>query len=132
MGAKSLLFLFISAILAMPGIRAYAQANVVENQKTYIYVDQKSGSDANAGTWQEPLKTIQAAVNKAKANNLKSIPTKILINPGIYREFVNIPASYQQTGSLIALEATQIGTAVIAGSDVFTNWSRDASNSAIL
>ncbi len=131
MGAKSLLFLFISAILAMPGIRADAQANVVENQKTYIYVDQKSGSDANVGTWQEPLKTIQAAVNKAKANNLKSIPTKILINPGIYREFVNIPASYQQTAALIALEAVQVGTAVIAGSDVFTNWSRDAGNSAI-
>ena len=131
MGAKSLLFLLISAILAMPGVRAFAQANVVENPKTYIYVDQKTGSDANVGTSQEPLKTIQAAVNKAKANNQKSIPTKILINPGIYREFVNIPASYQQTGSLIALEAAQVGTAVIAGSDVFSNWSRNASNPAI-
>jgi hypothetical protein len=131
MVVKSLLFLAFSTFLAMPGIRAYAQAHVTENQQAYIYVDQKKGADANSGTWQEPLRTIQAAVEKAKANNLKSIGTKVLINPGIYREFVNIQASYKQTAATIILEAAQTGTAVIAASDVMTNWSRDAGNSAV-
>ena len=131
MRAKSLLFPLTSVVLAMPGLRAFAQAHVVENQKTYIYVDEKTGSDANTGTSSQPLKTIQAAVVKAKANNLKSIGTKVLINPGIYREFVNIQASYKETQAPITIEAAQTGTAVIAGSDVLTNWSKDAGNSAV-
>ena len=125
-------FLFVLlAGLSVPGTNMFAQANVIENQTTYLYVDATSGSDVNPGTQAKPLKTIQAAATLAQANNVKSIGTKVLINPGIYREFVNIQASYKQTTAPMTFEAAQTGTAVIAASDVLTNWNPNASNPAI-
>src|SRR5450631_2629870 len=95
---KKLFVPIVVAVLAMPGVRAFSQAHVTENQTTYIYVDGRIGSDANEGTQADnPLQTIQAAVEKARANNIKSIGTKVLINPGIYREFVNIQSTKKQT-----------------------------------
>src|SRR3954454_14663099 len=63
---------FFVSTLALPGIQAFSQAHVTENQTTLIYVDAKSGSDSNSGTQSSPLRTIQAAVTKAKVNNTKS------------------------------------------------------------
>ena len=83
----------VIATLASPGIRVCAQAHVTENQTTYIYVDGKVGSDTNAGTQSTPLRTIQAAVNKASANNIKSIGTKVIINPGGVSRVVEYPVS---------------------------------------
>src|SRR5450631_257227 len=102
--------------LAVPGIQAFSQAHVTENQTTFIYVDGNSGSDGNPGTPSLPLRTIQAAVTVARLNNTKSIGTKVLINPGIYREAVNISSSYNQTSAPMTFQATQIGGAVISGS----------------
>jgi Right handed beta helix region len=117
--------------LAVPGIQAFSQAHVTENQTTFIYVDGNSGSDGNPGTPSLPLRTIQAAVTVARLNNTKSIGTKVLINPGIYREAVNISSSYNQTSAPMTFQATQIGGAVIAGSDVLTNWTNTTGNSSI-
>ena len=61
----------ILAALAITGTRAHSQANVTENQTTTLYVDGKNGSDTNPGTISSPLKTIQAAISKANANNQK-------------------------------------------------------------
>ena len=121
----------VIATLASPGIRACAQAHVTENQTTYIYVDGKVGSDSNAGTQSAPLRTIQAAVNKASANNIKSIGTKVIINPGVYRESLSIQSNYSQTGATMTFQAAQTGTAVISGSDILTNWYQNSSNPAI-
>jgi hypothetical protein len=52
---------------------------------TYLYVDESSGTDSNAGTASAPLKTIGAAARKALANNAKSIGTKVFINPRVFR-----------------------------------------------
>jgi hypothetical protein len=121
----------VIATLASPGIRACAQAHVTENQTTYIYVDGQVGSDSSAGTQSTPLRTIQAAINKASANNIKSIGTKVLINPGVYRESLSIQSNYSQTGATMTFQAAQTGTAVIAGSNILTNWYQNASNPAI-
>ena len=127
---KLFIALFVST-LALPGIQAFTQAHVTENQTTFIYVDAKSGSDSNSGTQSLPLRTIQAAVTQAKLNNTKSIGTKVLINPGIYREAVNISSSYNQTSAPMTFQATQIGGAIIAASDVLTNWYHTTNNSSI-
>ena len=69
MNCKNLFFFVLLAGLAVPGTNLFAQANVNENQTTYVYVDATSGSDVNPGTLAKPLKTIQSAVTLAEANN---------------------------------------------------------------
>ena len=121
--------LLIVTTLAIPAFLP-AQSNVTENQTATLYVDAVSGSDANPGTQSKPFKTILKAVSKAKTNNVSGIGTKVFINSGIYREYVSITSTYNQTGATITLQATQPGKAIISGSDVYTNWSRLSSNSS--
>ena len=74
-----------------------------------------------------PLKTIQAAVNKANTNNQKKIGTKVIVNAGVYRETVSINPVSNQTTVPLTIQAAVTGTAVISGSNVLTNWSTDPS-----
>ncbi len=125
---------FLSAlslsIFAVSGFHALSQANVIENQTTLLYVDAQKGSDANPGTSSAPLRTIQAAVNKANTNNQKSIGTKIIVNSGVYRESVAINPVSKQTAVPLTIQAAVTGTAVISGANVLTNWSPDPSYSS--
>jgi hypothetical protein len=123
--------ILLLASLAIAGPLVRSQANVTENQTVSIYVDALKGSDSNTGTSSLPLKTIQAAVNKANANNQKSIGTKVVINSGVYREFVNIPAITKQTSATMTIEAATTGTAIIAGSNVLTDWTPEPGNPSI-
>ncbi len=117
----------VICLLAVPFYRADAQANVVENQSIYVHVNASSGSDKNSGSVSQPYKTISAAVAKALANNRAGIGTKVMIDPGIYREFVKI-SPYNQTSAPITIQATTAGTVTIDGADVLTNWYRKNSN----
>ena len=76
MFARKAFFALLPAILAVTGIRASAQAHVNENQGTYIYVDAKSGNDGHSGAKTSPLKTIQAAVDKADGDNRERVGDK--------------------------------------------------------
>jgi len=119
---KIFLALCILAIVVTAGGRASAQANVIENQSTYLYVDAKAGSDNNSGAQSSPLKTVQAAIDKANILNQKNTGVKVIVNAGTYRESVNI-GNYKTTGATLTLQAAVAGTAVISGSDVLTGWS---------
>ncbi len=121
--------LFAGASLQTPPI--FAQANVPENYQAYLYVDANAGADTNPGTQTQPLQTLAAASNKALSNNLKSLSTKIIVNPGIYRETLRLWSQTSQTSATIAFEAAQPGAAVVSGSDVYTNWYQGTSNPAI-
>lgn len=125
------IIIFFLSALAMTGTRAGAQANVVENQITYLYVDAQNGSDSNPGTASQPVKTIQFAISLANANNQKDIGTKVVVNPGIYRESVKIYPVSNQTGAVLTVEAATTGTAIIAASDVLTSWSPEPGNASI-
>ena len=119
-------FTFISFIsLLIAGPYAKCQANVVENQTTLLYVDAQKGSDSNIGSSSSPLKSIQAAVNKANVNNQKKIGTKVIVNAGVYRETVGVnPVSNQSTVPL-TIQAAVTGTAIISGADLLGNWAMD-------
>ena len=107
------------------GNSRYAQAHVVENQTTYLYVDANNGNDSNSGTAGAPYKTIQAAINKSSTLNRASVGSKVIINPGIYREFINL-TSYQPTAAPLTLQAATTGTAIISASDVMTGWTQES------
>src|ERR1700739_956528 len=113
------------AVLAVAGPFARSQANVVENQTTSLYVDAQTGSDSNSGSSSSPLKTIQAAVNKANTNNQKSIGTRIIVNAGVYREAVSVDPVSGLTSVPLTIEAATNSTAIIAASDVLAGWSAD-------
>ena len=61
---RKLCFFLIPAVLCVFETRMSAQANINENESSYIYVDANNGSDGNSGTAGSPLLTIQAAVNR--------------------------------------------------------------------
>jgi hypothetical protein len=96
-----------------------------------IFVDGSKGVDTNAGTIAAPLKTIQAAVSMANVNNQKSLATTIVINPGVYREYVSISGGSKQTTAPLTMQAATPGTAIIAASDVLGGFAPEASNASI-
>ena len=126
MSVKTVFFAFLPAILFGIANRASAQASVTENQTTSIYVDAKAGSDSNSGVQSSPLKTIQAAIDKADTDNQKGIGVKVIVNPGVYRETVSID-NYKSTSAVLTVQAASTGSAVISGSDVITNWANAGS-----
>ena len=118
---RKLCFFLVLAVLCVSGTRTNAQATVSENESTYIYVDAENGSDGNSGTAGSPLHTIQAAVNQANSANQQGTGVKVIVKPGVYRETVTI-SNYRSTGAALTVQADSPGTAVIAGSDVLSNW----------
>ena len=103
-----------------------AQATIVENQTTYVYVDAKAGSDSNSGAQTAPFKTVQAGINKAIALNQQNIGVKLILNSGVYRESVQI-GNYKATRAPFTIQAAVTGGAVISGSDVVTGWTQQNS-----
>ncbi len=122
MNLKNVTVALTFALCAISGKSAHAQANVIENETSSVYVDASLGSDSNPGTQSQPLKTIGAAVNAATNNNVKGIGTKVLVNPGVYRELVQIFPKSHQTNAAMTIQAVQNGTAIIDGADLLTNW----------
>lgn len=122
--ARLLCWVYV-AMAAIAGSIAHAQATVVENESAVLYVDAQSGSDSNSGSAAAPLKTIQAAVNKANANNQKSIGTKVIVNAGVYRETVNIDPVTGQTAAPLTVEAATNGAAILSAATVLSGWAPD-------
>jgi hypothetical protein len=96
---------------------------VPENLETaFIYVDANTGKDSNLGTQSQPLKTIQAAALIASKNNKNNIGTRVILNPGTYRESAQYNARTGNTSAPITFQAAEPGTAILSGSDIYTGW----------
>ena len=72
--------------------------------------------DDNPGTPAQPLKTIQAGVNKAAAGDT------VLVMPGIYRESVTVKNGGESKDKALKLVSHKPRQAVIRGSDVVSDW----------
>jgi hypothetical protein len=121
MNTRITLVAFLIAASSLLSNAAFGQASVSENESATIYVDASHGVDSFAGTAvSQPVATISAAVSKAVANNAKGIGTKIVVNPGTYREALDIATS---TTAPITIEASSVGSSALSGSDVVTGWS---------
>ncbi len=118
------------ATVVLSGKCAHAQANVKESTVNYIYVDAANGNNSNSGDQSAPLRTVQAALNKADALNHKGQGSRVEILPGTYREFPTLGPSTGRTSAPITIEAVTPGTATLDGSDVYTNWT-DEGNETI-
>jgi len=126
--------IFCSATMALlVSSLGWAQATVNESLETsFIYVDVNKGSDSNSGSQSSPLKTIGAALNIATTNNAAAIGTRIIINPGTYREVLTITSGQNQNSNVpMTLQAAQNGTVFISGAVQYTSWAPYASNPSI-
>ncbi len=83
-----------------------------------LVVDGTRGDDANAGTAEAPLHSIQRAATLAQPGDTVSI------RPGVYRESV-CPARSGQPGLPITYRGLPGGTVTIDGSDPLPGWTRD-------
>jgi hypothetical protein len=111
---------------------ASGQATVNESLETAnVYVDAVKGSDSNSGTQSAPLKTIGAAASLAETNNHSSIGTKIIINPGTYRESVKLSHNNKDTSLPITFQAATNGTVIVSGATIYTGWQKYDANPSI-
>lgn len=96
---------------------ALAQANVNESDvRQVLYVapaDKSAGATAAGTTPDQPLHSLQAAVDRAA-----NVATKIVLLPGVFRELVTIPAG----DALLIIEAKEIHKSTLSGADVVTGW----------
>jgi len=120
----------VGALCLLFASSAWSQATVNENlESAFIYVDAKTGSDSNPGTQAQPLKTIGAATTMAVSNNHLGIGSRVIINPGTYREAFSVGSSRNSTTSPMTFEAATKGTVFVSGADLLTGWTADSGNS---
>ncbi|HEY2472369.1 MAG TPA: right-handed parallel beta-helix repeat-containing protein [Terracidiphilus sp.] len=129
--SNSFRLLFVAA-MAIAGSRAQCQVIATQTPTNTIVVDSEKGSDvianvATAGTTTAPLQTIQAAVNLANTRNAQNIATTITVNPGVYRESINIGPG--KTAAPLVIQASTVGSTIISGSNVLTGWQPVAGHS---
>ena len=135
---RNSLFLFAAWIPAVFGVVAglsifsWGQASVNEGLETAsIYVDGSKGSDSNNGSKTAPLKTIGASVTMALTNNHANVGSKVIINPGTYREAVVVGSSKKSTSLPMTFQAATNGTVFVSGADLITGWTAYKGSSTI-
>jgi hypothetical protein len=135
---RSYLLFFATWVPAVCGvvfglsILSWSQATVNEGLETAsIYVDASKGSDSNNGSKTSPLKTIGASVTMALANNHSNIGSKVIINPGTYREAVVVGSSKKSTSLPMTFQAATNGTVLVSGADLITGWTAYKGSSSV-
>ncbi|MDP9300909.1 MAG: right-handed parallel beta-helix repeat-containing protein [Actinomycetota bacterium] len=92
-----------------------------------VHVDRNDpqASDDNPGTAGRPLETIGKAAALAQANQRAGIGTRVVIDPGVYRESIELTGDGAETAAPIIFEASGEGV-VVSGSDVWGGWQKQA------
>ncbi|MCI5145465.1 MAG: hypothetical protein D3923_08010, partial [Candidatus Electrothrix sp. AR3] len=100
-------------------------AHLDETQALHVfYVDcnDPRASDANPGTRDKPIKTINYIVNHVSKNK---IPARIIVKPGVYREKILVEhESMSVDDPLMILEAEKKGSVTLSGSEIFSDWKK--------
>lgn len=117
-------------LILLASASLWGQATVNESAETaQVYVDGTKGSDSNSGAQSSPLKTLNKAVSVAISNNEKGVGTRVIINPGTYREALTLTPS--KTSLPITMEAATNGTVTVSGADVWGSWTPYSGNDQI-
>jgi len=118
--------------IGLSSIIGRCQANINEGLETAVlYVDAGNGNDTNPGTASQPLRTIAKSITLAESNNANNIGTKVIINPGIYREADILYVNATPTSMPMTFEAAINGTVTISGAQRWTGWQPYSGNNSI-
>ena len=92
----------------------------------FVNPQHRFASDTNTGVDREyPLSTFQQAIHIAKSYLRKGLAVKVLLFPAVYRESVELFFS-DSSGSLLIIEATKKGAAIISGAEIWKKWKETA------
>jgi len=96
--------------------------------RSVLNVDRNNpvASDANPGTTALPFRTISAALALADTLVREGMGTKVAIQPGVYREALNIPRADPGVVQPLVIEGT--GSTIVSGADVWTGWQQKGSS----
>jgi hypothetical protein len=110
-------------VMAFPLLAASWPAESTPTTTTEIYVNQSDAhaDDSNPGTPSQPLETISRALELAANYNEHSVPVRVIIRPGIYRESLRATGEDGVTSASLALQGAGDGV-IVSGSDVWTGW----------
>lgn len=104
--------------------RGITGAQINENQikqTIHVNINHSNASDNNSGLEENPLKSLAAAVEKAKEYLKQGESTKIVIHPGLYREgeivFDGNKLGSQAKDALLVIEGTEKGQVILSGSE---------------
>ncbi|HUI43419.1 MAG TPA: right-handed parallel beta-helix repeat-containing protein [Terriglobia bacterium] len=100
-------------------------------ESAFLYVDVQNGNDNNPGTPSQPLQTIGAASSIAQANSDQGIGTRVIINPGIYRESLTISGFPTTSSAPVTFEAALNGTVIVSGAQQYSGWQVYSGNNGI-
>jgi len=114
-------------LISSPRVLAFGPTQ----RRVEIFVDAMVGADTNPGTAGQPVKTVNRAAQIAMHNRGNGTSTVVTIRPGTYREFVRIISAGPDLGASITFQASQTGTAILSGSDLWADWQPDPTNSRI-
>lgn len=89
---------------------------MTSTKTTFLYVSPR-GQDSSPGTEDQPLRTIQAAAERAKPGET------VRILPGVYREWVQPPAGGTSDQARITFEGWGEGDVILTGAEPLTAWS---------
>ncbi len=90
-------------------------AGVLEGREFHVAMD---GDDAGSGTMSEPLRTIQAAAERARAGDV------VTVHGGTYRERIDPPRGGESDTKRITYQAAAGETVAIKGSEVVKGWEK--------
>ena len=106
---------------ALAGRSEVKAATYVVRQEQVIRVDgtDPGARDENPGSVEAPVRTIGRAIELADGYNAKSIPVRIVIGRGTYRESLVLFGNSATTSAPLTLEGHDV---TISGSDLWTGW----------
>jgi hypothetical protein len=111
-------------VMACPLLAASWPAESTTATTTVIYVNQSDAhaDDSNPGTPSLPLETISGALElAANYNDHYSVPVRVIIRPGIYRESLRATGEDGVSSAPLTLQGAGDGV-IVSGSDVWTGW----------
>jgi hypothetical protein len=101
-----------------------------QNVDEVLHVSAARGDDGSPGTPDQPVRTLQRAVDLAKAHAHDGRGTRVVLAAGTYRETVDI--ADRAADAPLIIEAEEPGQAIISGSDVFSDWNAHAGRDGVL
>ena len=113
--------LSLGACLVISGGSGVSASAAASTRVIYADTADPRADDSNPGTASEPVKTIGQAVVLASEYNARSIPVRVIVRPGVYRESLAMFGDERSTPAPITIEGAEEGV-IVSGSDVWTDW----------
>ena len=103
-------------------------ARIRDRADITLHVDtgRANASDGNRGDAGAPLRSIQAAADRALENRRLGRSTRVVVHAGEYREAIELNDASADAGApLITIEGSGSGEVIISGADLWTGWLHD-------